>query len=418
MRRCDCSIPAQDEWMFYMSSQFLNHVRRNTRRNGPLQITSRSVLLLLVLVGMVASAIYWWGVQSTLTSNLYIAAAFTAILVLAPPTLISFLIPWSPAGMLLRKVNAETYGHAVVVMASIYLLYYSFQLQYSWWSAQPATAASGLVAQQVFIGLIGFILIPALLWAPVSSDELTTQVEQAQLVKRYELQTQADIAILRATLLRAQEKALIGFANLTVDEREELAGVMRSLVGGIDKTLREVGASVKTLSGAALPFNGMLDGNEDIGNVMDYIGESLTGSTLRVRTDHSVKLPPPAARVDPRDEARQLYDAYQRTPPDDAPSPSERAERAPSAYTQPHSAPATARVAPRQGDAARDGDYTVAFIAFGDGEAWTVRDLASVLKVAESTARERKIAWEDAGIVSGRGLSNGRYRFTVAESGT
>ena len=49
-------------------------------------------------------------------------------------------------------------------------------------------------------------------------------MRQAHLVKRYELQTQADIAILRATLLRAQEKALLGFANLTLDEREELAG--------------------------------------------------------------------------------------------------------------------------------------------------------------------------------------------------
>jgi len=35
----------------------------------------------------------------------------------------------------------------------------------------------------------------------------------------------------------------------------------------------------------------------------------------------------------------------------------------------------------------------------------------TLLQVADSTARERKIAWEDAQLVSGRGLSNGRYRF-------
>jgi hypothetical protein len=185
--------------------------------------------------------------------------------------------------MLLQKVNAKTWGYVVVVGCSIYLLYYSFQIQYSWWAAQQIVANSGLVYQQVLIGMIGFIVIPALLWTPVSSDELVEQVRQAHLVKRYELQTQADIAILRATLLRAQEKALIGFANLTVEEREELAAVMRSLVGGIDRTLREVGQTVKTVSGVAMPFDGMLDDNEDIRDVLEYISESLTRSTLTTR---------------------------------------------------------------------------------------------------------------------------------------
>ena len=55
---------------------------------------------------MGGSAVYWWGVQSTLIpDNRVVALAFTAILVLAPPSLVSFLIPWSPGGMLLQKVN-------------------------------------------------------------------------------------------------------------------------------------------------------------------------------------------------------------------------------------------------------------------------------------------------------------------------
>ena len=216
--------------------------------------------------------------------------------------------------MLLQKVNAKTWGYVVVVGCSIYLLYYSFQIQWSWWAAQQVVADSGLVYQQVLIGMIGFIVIPALLWTPVSSDELVEQVRQAHLVKRYELQTQADIAILRATLLRAQEKALVGFANLTVEEREELAAVMRSLVGGIDRTLREVGQTVKTVSGVAMPFDGMLDDNEDIRDVLEYISESLTRSTLATRdTDRQeMALQAPAERTpesrrisrDPRAETR------------------------------------------------------------------------------------------------------------------
>src|SRR5262245_50313829 len=289
-----------------MSSHYLDMVRRSQRPGG-FQFTAKSLLALVAFVAMCASAAYWWGVQSQLSSNWIVAVAFTAILVLAPPALTTFVIPWSPGGMLLQKINARTWGYMVVISAALYLIYYSYEIQYSWWAAQPGVTSTGLVTQQVIVGIIGFIFIPALLWAPVSSEELVEQVRQAHLVKRYELQTQADIAILRATLLRAQEKALVGFANLTVDEREELAAVMRSLVGGIDRTLREVGQTVKTVSGVAIPFDGMLDENEDIRDVLDYISESLTRSTLTTRGEaerQEMALQAPAAEREHRDDRR------------------------------------------------------------------------------------------------------------------
>lgn len=268
------------------------------------RFTSKTILWFLAGIAITASSVYWWGVQSTLIpGNTPIALAFTAILVGAPPSLMSFLIPWSPGGMLLQKVHARTWGYVVIVGACIYLLYYSFQIQYSWWAAQRIVAESNLIYQQVFIGMIGFIIIPALLFAPVSDAELVEQVRQAHLVKRYELQTQADIAILRASLLRAQEKALVGFANLTTEEREELAAVMRSLVGGIDRTLHEVGRTVKAVSGVAMPFDGMLEDNEDIRDVLEYISESLTSSSLTVRNGNGEEV---AAKdfSQPRDTGR------------------------------------------------------------------------------------------------------------------
>ena len=265
-----------------MSSKYLDMVRNQRRRPSTFQFTSKTLLAILAVIAMGGSAAYWWGVQSQLTDNRIVAIAFTAILVLAPPSLVSFLIPWSPAGMLLQKINARTWGYPVIIGAALYLIYYSFQIQWSWWAAQPIVADAGLVYQQVLIGIIGFIVIPALLWTPVSSDELVEQVRQAHLVKRYELQTQADIAILRATLLRAQEKALIGFANLTIQERQELAAVMRSLVGGIDNTLREMGQTVRTVSGVAVPFDGLLEDNTEVRDVRDDITESLESSALGV----------------------------------------------------------------------------------------------------------------------------------------
>lgn len=261
-----------------MSSRYLDMVRGQRRRSN-FQFTAKTMLAILAIVSMIGSAAYWWGVQSQLTSNKIVAMAFTAILVLAPPSLVSFLIPWSPAGMLLQKINARTWGYTVIMVCAMFLLWYSFTIQNAWWLAQPVVQQSGYVLPQVLIGIIGFVIIPALLWTPVTSDELVEQVRQAHLVKRYELQTQADIAILRNTLLRAQEKALIGFANLTVQEREELASVMRGLVRGIDSTMKEIATSVKTVSGATVPFTSLED-NDQIKGYLDYIGEALTDTSL------------------------------------------------------------------------------------------------------------------------------------------
>jgi len=120
---------------------------------------------LLAILAFVASGEVlrrsWGGVQSQLTDNQIVAVAFTAILVLAPPSLVSFLIPWSPAGMLLQKVNARTWAFPVIIGCALYFLYYAFQLQWAWWAAQPVVAETNLVYQQVLIGMIGFIIIPA-----------------------------------------------------------------------------------------------------------------------------------------------------------------------------------------------------------------------------------------------------------------
>lgn len=274
-----------------MSSRYLNMIRGQRSRGNLVNIFSaRTVLSILAIVAMGGSAIYWWGVQSQLTDNIMMAIAFTAILVFAPPVLVSFLIPWSPGGMLLQKINAKTWGNLVIVISALYLLYYSFEIQYSWWATQEVVVGTDLILQQVLIGIIGFIIIPALLCTPVSSEELAEQVRQAHMVKRYELQSQADIAILRNKLLRAQEKTLVGLVNLTVDQRSELADTMRGLVSDIDRTLKEVGQSVKVISGVTVPYESLED-NEDIREYLEYIHENLTQNALpSPKTSHSVSV--------------------------------------------------------------------------------------------------------------------------------
>lgn len=225
----------------------------STRHGKKFEFTGKTLLSLTSIITLIASGIYWWGIQSLLTQNKVVAGSLTLLMTLAPPALISFLIPWSPAGMLLLKINGRTWGYWICGGSSIFLVGYSIHFHKLWWSAQPVTANSGLVWLQVFVGLIGFVLIPALLWAPVGSTELVEQIRQAHLVRRYELQTQADLAILRNTLLRAQEKALIGFDNLSPQERQELAAVMKGLVQGIDTTIEDLARSVRDVCNVTLP---------------------------------------------------------------------------------------------------------------------------------------------------------------------
>ena len=55
---------------------------------------------------------------------------------------------------------------------------------------------------------------------------------------------------------------------------------------GIDRTLQEVGQSVKTVSGATIPFEALED-NDDIRDVLDYISDSLVQSSLA--SDHDAE---------------------------------------------------------------------------------------------------------------------------------
>ena len=237
--RCYRRIRTQETDTHMVDFEELRQRMTRAQRRGTHGTAAKDIMLLLAVACLIASAVYWWRVQSSLTSDKLIAGTFTAILTIAPPVLLSFCIPWSPGGMLLQKVNARTWGMMAVVAAAVYLLYYSFQLQWAWWSAQPQAAESGLIYQQVFVGMIGYIFIPALLWTPVSSEELEEKLKQAQLVKRYELQTQADIAILRTL-------------GLTPAQVMRVFMVQGSLIGVIGTVVGVIGGIVLTLNLGAI----------------------------------------------------------------------------------------------------------------------------------------------------------------------
>lgn len=241
--------------------------------------TGKGWLRLCGTIAQLGAIAYWWQIETTLLpgtdwGSLLVAAGMTAILSLAPPALGSFLIPWSPAGMLLASIKARTWGQAVVLACTIFFGYVYLNIGVSFWSAQDVVANANMAWPQTWLGLVGFIMVPALLWTPVSDDELAATIKQDHLVRRYELQTKADIGILRAGLIRAQGLIERGWANLNEKEREELANALRGLIMGIDGTLAEIKESVRNVSGGEV-HTPLLAERDEVIDQLDYLVDAM-----------------------------------------------------------------------------------------------------------------------------------------------
>jgi hypothetical protein len=365
-------------------------VQRHRQRNSSIVLTGKAALCGIGIGGLIAAAIFWWPVQSDLTSNQVVAAAYTAGLVLAPPALWSFLFPWSPGGMLLMRIQARTIGLYIVGAAAAYFLYYSVQLQWAWWAAQPIVATTGMVGYQVGVGVLLYIVIPGLVWTPISGDDLYEQVQQDQLVKRYEMQTRADIAILDAQLLRAQQLATVGMANLLAGEREELAATMRGLITGMDTTLQRIAGNLneaaETVYGrhargmfSAPPFA------EDLAGMLEYISTSLQGVQLQERAeakaiaDDERTIPLPAGEAGRHGAASAAMPAGRQAP--SPPSPRQSA--------------AVCRSSPQPPKYAAEYERVLRELR----RPFSAADLAVAIGKSERTAREVIRAWHNAELV-------------------
>jgi hypothetical protein len=326
-------------------------------------------------------------------------------------------------------------------MAALFFLYYSYQMLWSWWAAQPVVATTGMTMQQVTVGLLLYIVIPGLVWTPVSRDEFVTQVEQDQLVKRYEMQTKADIAILDAQLLRAQQLATVGWANLLGAEREELAGAVKGLVGGIDTTLQRIAGN---LNEAATTVYGRHAGNtfsapplaEDLADILTYISGSITAREVReVPTPPTALVPAAPSPIELDERTRLLNERNEMR---------RRAERAEQALTtiqtvrarDQHDQAATEEPVPRvdsrsQSSESRAGQATThddtrrhttthddAYLkaarkVFGETP-WTIKSLAARLEIGETSAKGLRDAWLNERLVKEANL--GRWYFTESEA--
>jgi len=244
--------------------------------------SASTLLLIISIVGMASAGVYWGVVQYSLTGNWPIAITTAIVLVVSPPALLSFLLPRSAGSLLLERAHIRGWGCGVALLCGTFFLWYVVDVQYRWWSRQPAAADAGVMLHQVGIWIIGGVIIPGVVLAQTTREELLEEAHQEQVVQHYRLQAQADIAYLRAQLLRARQLTLKGFANLVAEEREELASALVELVRGIDGTLDEYSQSLRAVSETMLPFEGLAD-NPALQEYLDYLAESIASANRPVR---------------------------------------------------------------------------------------------------------------------------------------
>jgi len=352
---------------------------------------ARSALDVIAIIFLLAGFAFWgvtfWQLLTppAILSLLSIQAAVLAVAFsLAAPLLLSMLVPTTPAGQLLQKTQWATVGFYVILAAALFLIYQAEQLIELWLYAQPAIAEVRYERRLAIVLVIAFVVVPALAWVQLTPERWAQQVAQAHQVKKLEIQQRGELAIIKASLIRAEMLAARGWANLLPLEQAEAIATLRGLLMGSADSMRSV---VKTL-GLDAELSRSIMGDDEIADQLDYVTQSI--DVLPEITPRSM-----AAHNDDR-----------------ATGPSERAKAPIDAHTKPHSDRVNGRVAVRQDNAARDEAYTLAYDQLSGG-AWTVRELGELLDVAESTARDIRIRWTTAGLVSGQGLPNGRYQFTT-----
>lgn len=350
---------------------------------------ARSALDVIALV-FLGCGIAFWGVAfwqmlgpPALLSLMSIQALVLALAFsLAAPLLLSMLVPTTPAGQLLQKTQWATIGFYVILASALFLVYQAEQLIELWLYAQPGVQEAHFERRLAIVLVIAFVVVPALAWIQLTPERWVATVQQAHKVKKLEMQQRGELAIIKASLLRAESLAAIGWANLLPLEREEAVKSLRGLLMASSDTMRGI---VRTL-GVSADLERSIMGDDEIAAEMDYVTQSID-----VLPEI---MPPRTSPAAPQAERGSRQDAAPVAPPS-------RPAAVPLRPAVQHSAP--------QRYAA---EYDTASQMLSG--AWSVHALGDVLGVAERTARDRLNAWIDEGWAA-QSDTKGRFYFTERE---
>lgn len=351
---------------------------------------ARSALDVIALI-FLGCGFAFWGVAfwqlldpPALLSLLSIQAAVLALAFsLAAPLLLSMLVPTTPAGQLLQKTQWATIGFYVILAAAIYLVYQAEQLIELWLLAQPAVAEAQFESRLAIVLVIAFVIVPALAWVQLTPERWAAAVQQAHQVKKLEMQQRGELAIIKASILSAERKALVGWANLLPLEREEVFTTMRGLLMASSDVQRDI---VRTMGlGAELERDIM--GDQQIAQQLEYVAQQID-----VLPDIAPSRASQTAEGSPQSSTPVL-------PP---PRPATAGNAAP---------PQSAAVSGSQPQYAEE--YRAAIQRLSG--VWSSSDLGEVIGKSPRAALDRIYAWIHAGLVQ-RGVDGkGAYYFTESE---
>ncbi len=359
------------------------HLRRAT--------VARSALDIIAIIFLVAGFAFWgvafWQLLSppALLSLLSIQAAVLAVeFALAAPLLLSMLVPTTPAGQLLQKTQWATIGFYVILASALFLVYQSEQIIEMWLVAQPGVAEAHFERRLAIVLVIAFVVVPALAWIQLTPERWVQAVQQAHAVKKLEMQQRGELAIIKASLLRAESLAAIGWANLLPLEREEAVNSLRGLLMASSDTMRGV---VRTL-GVSADLERSIMGDDEIADELDYVTKA----------------------IDVLPEIKR--------PAIPAPSPPlEREARQDAAPVSPPMGPASAAIPAPPQSAAVSGSqpqYAAEYRAARGklSGVWSSAALGDAIGKSARTALDRIYTWERAGLVSRTVDGKGTYYFT------
>lgn len=370
------------------------HVQRATVARSALDV----IALIFLGCGFAFWSVAFWQLLTppALLSLLSIQTVVLALVYsLATPLLWSALVPSTPAGQLLQKTQWRTFGFAAIVAAAFFLTFQAGHMIELWLWAQPGVAESGWARGLAISLSIAFILIPALAWTQLTPERWLAQIQQAHAVKKLEMQQRGELAIIKASLLRAERLAVKGWANLLPLEKEEVFHMVRGLLQSTSDVQRDI---VRTMGLGAELERDIMDDRE-IADRLDYVAQQIdvlpdidpprTVPAADYATGVSGEFAAAAAR-----ETRQ--DAIPVSPP---PRPAAAATPAP---------PQSAAVSRSQPQYAAE--YHAARSKLSG--TWSSAALGEVIGKSPRSALERIYAWQTAGLVAAEKDGKGAYYFT------
>lgn len=216
--------------------------------------TATSLLDVAAWVGMGASMIFWSIFFLTLVGpvtlvesllSVALAGCYTVVL----PMLISILAPGTPAGMLLAETRWKTFGHAIAVLATVYMVGHALFALWSWWASRPVVVAAG---QDFFLALgsvVVLIIVPALSWVQMAPDRWVAEVIQARQVQRLRAAQQANLMLAQAQYARALALIRRGLANATAREVEEVSGTIVALQRAENEAVGQIADQLAIITG-------------------------------------------------------------------------------------------------------------------------------------------------------------------------